>query len=96
MPGLHWCAQVFSSCGKPGSLVAVGRLLIAAVSLVVKHRLQGIGSVVAERRLGCPIARGILVPRPGIKHVSLVLTGGFLITGPPGKSPEGSVEDRKR
>ena len=32
-------------------------------------------------------ARGILAPRPGIKHAPPTLEGEVLITGPPGKSP---------
>ena len=36
--------------------------------------------------LSCPVAWGILVPRPGIEPVSLALEGGFLATGSPGKS----------
>ena len=35
----------------------------------------------------CPMARGILVPRPGIEPGSSALEGGFLTTGPPGKVP---------
>ena len=45
-------------------------------------------SVVAAHRLDCPLACGILVPQPGIKPVSPALEGGFLTTGPPGKSPQ--------
>ena len=37
-------------------------------------------------RLSCSKACGILVSRPGIKPASPVLVGGFLTTGPPGKS----------
>ena len=38
--GLHCCVQAFSSCSEQGLLfVAVCRLLIAAASLVVEHRL---------------------------------------------------------
>ena len=44
------------------------------------------GSVVAAHGLSCPAACGILVPRPGIEPVSPALEGGFLNTGPPGKS----------
>ena len=33
------------------------------------------------------MACGILVPRPGIEPASPELQGGFLTTGPPGKSP---------
>lgn len=36
--------------------------------------------------LSCPGARGILVPGPGNKLGSPALAGGFLSTGPPGKS----------
>ena len=48
--------------------------------------LRHAGSLVAARSLSCPTACGILVPRPGIEPVSLALEGGFLTTGPPGKS----------
>ena len=44
------------------------------------------GSVVAACGLSCPAACGILVPWPGIEPAS-PLEGGFLTTGPPGKSP---------
>ena len=37
--------------------------------------------------LSCPVACGILVPRPGIEPAFLALEGVFLTTGPPGKSP---------
>ena len=43
--------------------------------------------VVAVRGLICPVACEILVPRPGIEPSSTALEGGFLTTGPPGKSP---------
>ena len=45
------------------------------------------GSLVVTHRLSCPLAYGILIPRPGIEPVSPVLEGRFLTTGPPGKSP---------
>ena len=45
------------------------------------------GSVVVALGLSCPVACGILVPRPGIEPTSPALEGGFLTTGPPGKSP---------
>ena len=44
------------------------------------------GSLVVACRLNCPVARGILVPWPGIELVSLALQDGFLTTGPSGKS----------
>ena len=39
-------------------------------------------------RLSLVVAHGILVARPGIKPMCPVLEGGFLTTGPPGKSQE--------
>ena len=49
----------FSGCGKWGcSQAVVRRLLIAVVSLVAEHGLQGTGSVVVGHRLSCPEARG--------------------------------------
>ena len=43
------------------------------------------GSVVVAHGLSCPVACGILVPRPGIEPVSPALQDGFLTTEPPGK-----------
>ena len=45
-----------------------------------------LGSVVAVLWLSCPVACGILVPRPGIEPASPALEGGFATAGPPGKS----------
>ena len=44
------------------------------------------GSIVVACRLSCPVTRGILVPTPRTKPVSPELQGGFLTTGPRGKS----------
>ena len=44
-------------------------------------------SVVVAHGLSCPAACGILVSRQGIEPASPTLEGGFLTTGPPGKSP---------
>ena len=41
---------------------------------------------VAARRLSYPAACGIPVSRPGTESGSPALEGGFLTTGPPGKS----------
>ena len=46
-----------------------------------------VGSVIAAHRLSCPVACGILVPKPGIKPMSSIFKGRFLTTGPPGKLP---------
>ena len=44
-------------------------------------------SLVAECGLSCLVAHGILLSQPGIKSfMSPELDGGFLTTGPPGKS----------
>ena len=77
---------LLSSCGAwapelTGSVVAVHGL-----STCGAQALERMGSVVAACGLSCPVACGILVPRPGIKPVSLALEGGFLTTEPPGKS----------
>ena len=69
------------------SLVVVCRLLAAVASLVADHRLYSVqASQVAAHDLSCPVACGILVPGLGIEPVSPVLAGGFLTSGPQGKS----------
>ena len=55
-------------------LAAAGELFI-----VVWGLLSSLG-------LSCPSACGILIPQPGIEPVSPALEGGFLTTGPSGKS----------
>ena len=52
----------------------------------IESQLQHTGSVVAELRLSRPEASGILVPPPGMEPAAPALEGGFLTTGPPGKS----------
>ena len=53
-----------------------------------EEALECMGSVVEVYGLSCPVACGILFPQPGIKSTSPALEGGFLITGPSGKSPK--------
>ena len=48
--------------------------------------------LVEAHGLSCPTVCGILVSRLGIKPASSALKGGFLITGPPGKSQEESFK----
>ena len=48
---------------------------------------EHMGSVVVACGLSCPVACGILVPRPGIEPTSPALEGEFLATGLPGKPP---------
>ena len=45
-------------------------------------------SLVVALRLGCISVYGILVPKPGIEPESPALEGGFLTTGPLGRSPK--------
>ena len=52
-----------------------------------------VDSVLAVSGLNCPMACGILVPRPGIELMFPALQGGFLTTGPPGKVPAQLLEE---
>ena len=78
-----------SSLWHEGSFVVVHGLFIAAHGLLsscVAWAPERVGSVVARHGLSCPVACGILVPRPGIEPAFPALEDGFLTTGPPGKS----------
>ena len=48
--------------------------------------LEHVGSVVVARHLSSSMACGALVPEPGIEPMCPALQGGFLTTGPRGKS----------
>ena len=72
---------MLSSCGWLAP-ECVGGLLSSRGTWAPEH----VGSVVAAPGLSCPVACGNLVPQPGIEPVSPALEGGFLTTGPPGKS----------
>ena len=64
---------------------------LAAVSLscgMSDLSLWHTGYLVVAGGLSCSVACEILVPRPGIKHMSHVLAGRFLTTGPPEMSPK--------
>ena len=56
------------------------------VLVVLGCQCSSWASLIAGCGLSCPVACGILVPRPGIRLESPALEGGFLTTGPPGKS----------
>ena len=65
----------------------------AACRLLSSCREQGLpsswgaqASIAVPHWLSCPLAFGILVPRPGIKPVSPTLAEGFLTIGPTMKS----------
>ena len=65
------------------------RVLVVAQGLVSSCGTQApeqAGSVVGACGLSCPVTCGILVPRPGMEPTCPLLEGGFLTTGPPGKS----------
>ena len=55
---------------------------LAELVLVVARRIFGCGA----RGFSCSAARGIPVPPPRVGSASPLLQGGFLTTGPPGKS----------
>ena len=70
---------------------AMGQLRQLAKQSYLARALESMGSR-AHRlnsccaRLSCPMACGILVPRPGIEPLYPALEGGFLTTGLPGKA----------
>ena len=93
------CKQAFSSCGEQRLLSSSSAKAFhcGGFSCCRPWALGTHASAVIAHRLSCPKACGILVPRPGIKPVSLALgryilffflVGIFLITGLPGKFPE--------
>ena len=89
--------QASASCDEWGLLlVKVCRLLILVASLAEEHRFCGTWVSVVEAeglqssRLSCPEACGIFSDQ-GVELVSLVLQGGFLTTGPPGKPSYGRL-----
>ena len=75
------CGFSLCSCGvwAPGH---VGSVVCSMQALSLRRARP----VVVAHRLSCPVACGILVPRPGIKPTSLSLEGGLFTTGLPGKS----------
>ena len=76
-----------SSCGMR-ALEHVGSVVVVrGLSSYGMRALEHVGSVVAVHGLSCPVACGILVPQLGIEPASPALEGGFLTTGPLGKSP---------
>ena len=73
---------LLSSCGAQAP-ERVSSVVCSTWALSLKHA----SSIVVVRSLSCPVACGILVPRPGIEPASLPLEGRFFTTGPTGKSP---------
>ena len=89
---LHWvlvaACEIFVVAG--GLLSSCGARAPEHVGSIVTacglSSCRELGSVVVACVLSCPAACGILVPQPGIKPASPALEGGYLTTGPPGKS----------
>ena len=67
------------------SLIVVRRLLTAVSLCCLAQALGAWASVVVTPWAWLPLGMWD-PPRPGIKPMSPALAGGFLITGPPGKS----------
>ena len=57
-------------------------------SVLASLWLWGAGSGLAAHRLTFSTACGILIPQPRMEPMSSTLEGGFLPTGPPGKSQD--------
>ena len=81
-----------------GALIAVSifKMLIYLIYLAASSlscfmqylSLWHSASLVTVHGLNCSEPHGILVPGPGIEPMSPALQGGFLTTGPPGRSLE--------
>ena len=69
-------------------LIWLWQFLVAACRIFCcgTWTLEQADSVVVVGGLCCSAAYGMLVPWPGIKPTSPALQGGFLTTGPPGRS----------
>ena len=85
---VHFWAWAFSSCNKWVLLSSCGvqASRCSCFSYCRAQALEHVGSVVVVQGGSSSMWN---LPGPGIKHMSptLALAGGFLTTGPPGKSP---------
>ena len=81
---VRWLSLVAISRGY--SLAVVLRLSLQRLLLLQSMGWDAQALVVVTHGLSCPAACGILVPGPRIKPMSPIQAGGFLTTGPPGKS----------
>lgn len=61
---------------------------VTGLNLILLHWV-----IAGAHRLSYPVVCGIFVPWSGIKPESPELEGGFLATGPPGKSADLSLAD---
>ena len=80
---IMYLAALSLSCSIQGLHCIMGDLSLRHMD----SQVVACGSVVAARGLGCPLTCGILVPGPGIELMSSAFQGGFLTTGPTGRSP---------
>ena len=64
-----------------------GSVFVVLGLLAMIRGLQSVGSVSGALGPCCPVACGILVPRPGTGPESPAVGGGFLTSAPPGRSP---------
>ena len=97
--GLHCCARAFSSYSEQGLLsnCSAWACHCSDFTCCRAQALEcmrfssrdtwapGYGSVVVAHRLNSPTAHG-MVPDQGLNLLTPALAGGFLTTGPPGKS----------
>ena len=91
--GLCCCEQAFSSCGKQELLPSYGVWASNCCDFsccrtwALRHAGFICGTRAQELRHMGLVAHGMWnLHRPGIEPMSLALAGGFLVTGPPGKS----------
>ena len=88
LPGLTCLAQVMPGWSSFFKVFIDLFLAVSDLNRSSRVLLHHTGfSLVVTHGLSCPVVCGIFVPWPGIKPSSPALEGGFLTTGPPGKSP---------
>ena len=95
MVGLRCCMRACSGCSQQGLLSKLVLGLLTAVAALVGTQAVGLWASEAAasglQALGWGLSSRLLhgmwdLPKPGVKLVSLALQGGFLASGPPGKS----------
>ena len=86
--GPRCCTRAFSSCSERGLLSRCGVWAspCSGFPCCRAQALGGVGSVVVGHGFSCSVAWKDL-PGPGSEPVSPALAGGFLTTGPLGRSP---------
>ena len=87
--GLYCQGGFSSSCGARGLLSSCG-VWASHLGGFLYRKVRALGRIATHGSSGCEAQAWLLhdtwdLPGPGIKPVSLALTGGLLTTGPPGK-----------